>query len=170
MGVVADTVLAGGGHVTGVIPRHLVELEAAHSTLSDLRVVADMPERKRLMFELSDGFLTLPGGLGTMEEMFEVLTWQYLGLHSKPVGLLNVDGYYDHLIAFLDHGNSRGLISDRARAVLIDSEDPEALVDRLLTVVAANGGPAADSGPAVAGAVTADGATADGVHQPDGGT
>ena len=143
MGMVADAVLTGGGHVTGVIPQHLVDMEEAHSGLSDLRVVADMSERKRMMFDLSDGFLTLPGGLGTMEEMFEVLTWQYLGLHSKPVGLLNVEGYYDHLIAFLDSGRDRKLISDRARSVLIDSTDPEQLIDDLLEVVARNGHSAA---------------------------
>lgn len=132
MGVVADSVLGAGGHVTGVIPQHLVDDEEAHSTLTDLIVVDDMPERKRVMFELSDAFLTLPGGLGTMEEMFEVLTWQYLGIHSKPVGLLNVDGYYDHLIAFLDEGVSRGLISTRARSVLMTSKNPSELVEDLI--------------------------------------
>lgn len=84
------------------------------------------------MFELSDAFLTLPGGLGTMEEMFEVLTWQYLGIHSKPVGLLNADGYYDHLISFLDEGVSRGLISTRARSVLMISKNPSELVEDLI--------------------------------------
>lgn len=136
MGIVADTVLEAGGRVTGVIPQHLVDMEEAHTGLTELVVVDDMPQRKRTMFQRSDAFLTLPGGIGTMEEMFEVLTWQYLGLHRKPVGLLNVDGYYDHLIAFLDGGLERGLISARARASLLVGTEPVDLVDQLVTAIA----------------------------------
>lgn len=132
MGVVADSVLDAGGAVTGVIPKHLVRAEEAHERVSDLRVVEDMAERKRVMFELSDAFLTLPGGIGTMEEMFEMLTWQYLGIHSKPVGLLNVEGYYDHLIAFLDSALERGLLTARARSVLLVGQDPGALIDSIV--------------------------------------
>lgn len=135
MGIVADTVLDAGGRVTGVIPQHLVDLEEAHTGLTELIVVDDMPQRKRTMFERSDVFLTLPGGIGTMEEMFEVLTWQYLGIHRKPVGLLNVQGYYDDLIAFLDSGHERGLISARARSSLMVGEDPEVLIQKLISAV-----------------------------------
>lgn len=135
MGIVADTVLAQGGRVTGVIPQHLVDMEEAHTGLTELIVVEDMPERKRKMFEHSDAFLTLPGGIGTMEEMFEVLTWQYLGLHRKPVGLLNIDGYYGHLIAFLDGGHERGLISARARSSLMVGDDAAELICRLINAV-----------------------------------
>lgn len=139
MGIVADTVLAAGGTVTGVIPQHLVDLEEAHPGLTELVVVDDMPQRKRTMFERSDAFLTLPGGIGTMEEMFEVLTWQYLGLHHKPVGLLNVDGYYDDLIAFLDGGHERGLISARARSSLMVGDEPKVLIDDLISALDAIG-------------------------------
>ena len=103
MGVIADAVLGRGGHVTGVIPDSLVSQEVAHRGLSDLRVVQSMHERKAMMAELSDGFIAMPGGIGTMEEFFEVLSWAQLGLHDKPCGLLNIGGYYDHLIRFLNH-------------------------------------------------------------------
>lgn len=135
MGIVADSAMAAGGRVTGVIPQHLVDREEAHPALSELVIVEDMPERKRKMFEYSDAFLTLPGGIGTMEEMFEVLTWQYLGLHRKPVGLLNVDGYYDSLLRFLDDGHERGLISTRARSTLIAADEPGQLINTLLSEV-----------------------------------
>jgi uncharacterized protein (TIGR00730 family) len=102
MAVVADTMLECRGHVTGVIPESLVGKEIAHRGLSDLRIVQSMHERKAVMAELSDGFIALPGGIGTMEEFFEVLSWAQLGIHNKPCGLLNAYGYYRHLIRFLD--------------------------------------------------------------------
>ena len=103
MGAVADSVLSEGGHVIGVIPRSLVDREVAHTSLSELRVVSSMHERKALMADLSDAFIAMPGGWGTLEELFEVLTWSQLGLHRKPCGLLNVDGYFDPLLALLRH-------------------------------------------------------------------
>jgi uncharacterized protein (TIGR00730 family) len=103
MGIVADAVLGAGGHVVGVIPEALVAREVGHAGLSELRIVATMHERKALMADLSDAFIAMPGGWGTLEEFFEVLTWGQLGLHGKPCGLLNVDGYFDLLLAFLEH-------------------------------------------------------------------
>jgi uncharacterized protein (TIGR00730 family) len=129
MGVLANTVLAEGGHVIGIIPQTLVDKEVAHPGLSDLRVVNSMHERKTLMAELSDGFIALPGGLGTLEEVFEVLTWAQLGLHQKPCGLLNIRGYYRSLIAFLDHAVSERFIRDVHRTMLLVEEEPERLLD-----------------------------------------
>ncbi len=103
MGVVANAVLAAGGEAIGVIPRSLAVKEVAHSNLTELHVVASMHERKAMMAELADGFVALPGGWGTLEEIFEILTWAQLGFHEKPCGLLNIDGYYDHLIRFLEN-------------------------------------------------------------------
>src|SRR6185436_6911974 len=104
MGIVADAVLKNGGHVIGVIPEKLVIKEVVHEKLPDLRVVKTMHERKALMAELADGFIALPGGYGTFEEFFEILTWAQLGLHAKPCGLLNVNGFFDPLLRLLDHG------------------------------------------------------------------
>ena len=132
MGVVADTALAGGRHVIGVIPQNLVDSEVEHSGVSELHVVDDMPARKRIMYDRADAFLTLPGGVGTMEEMFEVLCWGYLGLHPKPMGLLNVNGYYDRLIEFLAESVELGLTRQKAVDLLAIDDDPERLVDRLL--------------------------------------
>lgn len=132
MGIVADRVLAGGGRVTGVITEHLMKPEVAHDGVDELVVVADMPERKRVMFDRADAFMALPGGVGTMEELFEVLCWSYLGLHPKPMGLLDVAGYYDHLIAFLDHAVERGLCKPKVRDLLVLDTRPAALLDRLL--------------------------------------
>lgn len=132
MGIVADEVLAGGGNVTGIITEHLMKPEVAHPGLDALVVVADMPERKRAMFERSDAFVTLPGGVGTMEEMFEVLCWSYLGLHPKPMGLLNLAGFYDHLLAFLDQAIDHGLCKPRVRELLVVGTDVDDLFDRLL--------------------------------------
>lgn len=101
MGAIADSVLASGGDVTSVIPKSIADLEVAHSGLNNLEVVADMHQRKARMMQLADGFISMPGGLGTLEEMFEVLTWSQLGLHKKPSALLNLDGYYDGLLEFL---------------------------------------------------------------------
>jgi uncharacterized protein (TIGR00730 family) len=130
MGVLANTVLAEGGHVIGIIPQGLVDREVAHQGLSDLRVVASMHERKTLMAELSDGFIALPGGLGTLEELFEALTWAQLGLHQKPCGLLNVRNYYRSLIDFLDHAVAEKLLEGVYRAMLLVEEQPERLLER----------------------------------------
>jgi uncharacterized protein (TIGR00730 family) len=130
MGVLANTVLAEGGHVIGIIPQALVDKEVAHPGLSDLRVVHSMHERKTLMAELSDGFIALPGGLGTLEEVFEILTWAQLGLHQKPCGLLNIRDYYRSLIAFLDHAVAEKFIMEVHRAMLLVEEEPERLLER----------------------------------------
>ncbi len=123
MGKVADTVLAGGGHVIGAIPEALAIKEVAHSGLTELHVVDSMHERKALMAELSDGFIALPGGFGTFEELCEIITWAQLGIHQKPCALLNVGGYYDHLIAQFDFANQQNFIRDEHRLlVLVDSE------------------------------------------------
>ncbi|HUF41320.1 MAG TPA: TIGR00730 family Rossman fold protein [Verrucomicrobiae bacterium] len=130
MAVVADAVLLRGGHVIGVIPSSLVSREVAHQGLSDLRIVQSMHERKALMGELSDGFIAMPGGIGTMEEFFEVLSWAQLGLHDKPCGLLNVAGYYDGLIDFLDHALADDFLKPKHRALLIVEKEPAKLLDR----------------------------------------
>ena len=124
MTVIADTVLELKGHVTGVIPNSLVGKEVAHLGLTALRVVDSMHERKALMAELSDGFIAMPGGIGTMEELFEVLSWAQLGLHEKPCALLNVAGYYDPLIRFLDHAVEQDFIKPKHRALLIRRKRP----------------------------------------------
>lgn len=131
MGVVADAVLARGGRVIGVIPEVLLAKEVAHRGLTELRVVASMHERKAVMADLADAFVALPGGLGTLEELFEVLTWSQLGLHAKPCGLLNVCGYFDGLLAFLDHAVQERLLKDKHRALLLGGDDPASLLDRL---------------------------------------
>src|SRR5687768_1972516 len=130
MNVVADTVLALKGNVTGVIPSSLVSKEVAHRGLTELRVVGSMHERKALMAELSDGFIAMPGGIGTMEEFFEVLSWAQLGLHEKPCGLLNVSGYYDSLIRFLDHAMLQDFIKPKHRELMIVEGQPAKLLDR----------------------------------------
>ncbi len=132
MGVVADAVLGGGGDVVGVLPVHLAGREVAHDGLADLRVVATMHERKALMAELADGFVALPGGLGTLEELFEVLTWKQLGLHDKPVGLLDVAGYYDGLASFLDVSVVEGFVGAKNRAAIVSDTDAGRLVDMVL--------------------------------------
>jgi uncharacterized protein (TIGR00730 family) len=131
MGVIADTVLEFHGHVTGVIPDALVSEEVAHQGLSDLRVVGSMHERKAVMAELSDGFIAMPGGIGTMEEFFEVLSWAQLGIHNKPCGLLNVAGYYQMLIEFLDHAVEHGFLKPKHRSLLIVEAEPRKLIERL---------------------------------------
>jgi uncharacterized protein (TIGR00730 family) len=128
MGVVADAVLASGGEAIGVIPQHLVDLEVAHGGLTDLRVVESMHERKQLMADLADGFVVLPGGLGTLEEFFEVWTWGQLGLHRKPYGLLNVASYFDPLLAFLDHAvQERFVLADHRQLVRVGDRPDELL-------------------------------------------
>jgi uncharacterized protein (TIGR00730 family) len=131
MGAVADAVLAGGGQVTGVIPKSLAEREVAHSGLTDLHIVTSMHERKALMANLADAFIALPGGWGTLDEMFEILTWAQLGLHHKPCGLLNVQGYFDRLLSFLDHTMEQGFVRREYGALLAVAESPEALLEAL---------------------------------------
>lgn len=133
MGVLADAALGAGVEVIGVIPERLVAKELAHRGVADLRVVHSMHERKALMAELADAFVALPGGFGTLEEFCEMVTWAQLGLHAKPCGLLNVEGYYDALLALFDHGlTERFLRPEHREMVLVDS-DPERLLDRLAT-------------------------------------
>jgi uncharacterized protein (TIGR00730 family) len=131
MGAVADAALAGGGRVTGVIPEALVEKEVAHNGLTDLRIVTSMHQRKALMADLSDAFVALPGGWGTLDEMFEILTWAQLGLHRKPCGLLNVQGYFERLLAFLDHTVEQGFVRREYGSLLAVSESPVALLEAL---------------------------------------
>jgi uncharacterized protein (TIGR00730 family) len=130
MGALADAALASGGHVTGVIPESLVAKEIAHEGLSDLRIVASMHQRKALMNDLADGFIALPGGLGTLEEFFEVLTWAQLGLHRKPCGLLNVDGFFDRLLSFLDYSVDERFVRRENRAMVLVSNTPDALLQQ----------------------------------------
>jgi len=131
MGSLADAVLAAGGHVIGVIPRLLVEREVGHSGLPDLRIVGSMAERKTLMMELADAFVALPGGIGTMDELFEAWSWTQLSLHRKPCGLLNAFGFYDALIAFLDRSTDDGFLHPQTRATLLVESEPRCLLDRL---------------------------------------
>jgi uncharacterized protein (TIGR00730 family) len=132
MGVVADAALAERGRVVGVIPDPLATKEIAHAGLTELHVVAGMHERKALMARLSAGFLTLPGGIGTYEEFFEILTWFALGLHPKPIGILNVEGYFDPLLALLEHGVAEQFIPPRHVEVLVVSDHPETLIHDIL--------------------------------------
>jgi uncharacterized protein (TIGR00730 family) len=131
MGTVADATLASGGEVFGVIPRALQTRELAHQGLTELQVVDTMHQRKALMAQESDVFLALPGGIGTLEELFEVWTWLQLGYHDKPVGLLNVDGYFDDLLRFMDHTTSQGFVSSEQRALLQVDDDAERLLSLL---------------------------------------
>jgi hypothetical protein len=131
MGELADAVLAAGGEVIGIIPRQLLDREVGHTGLTRLEVVGTMHERKARMAELAEAFIALPGGLGTLEELFEVWTWSYLGFHDKPLGLLSTAGYYDHLTALLDHAVEEGFVDPRHRARLVLEEEPERLLDRL---------------------------------------
>lgn len=133
MGVVADAVLAAGGTVTGVIPRDLWDKEVGHRGLTELVVVGSMHERKLTMADRSDGFVAMPGGVGTFEELFEVLTWTQLGIHDKPVGVLDVAGFYRPLLAFLDTAVTAGFLREGHRDLLLTAEDPAALLDLLAT-------------------------------------
>lgn len=131
MGGVANAALAIGGRVIGVIPEALVSREVAHPGLPELKVVGSMHQRKAMMGDLSDGFIALPGGIGTLEEFFEVLTWAQLGIHRKPCGLLNVAGYYDRLLDFIDYAVSQGFVTPEQRGLVLVEEDPEALLDQM---------------------------------------
>ena len=134
MGAAADAALAAGGEVIGVLPRWLNRRELAHTGLTELRVVASMHERKAQMAELSDAFVVLPGGIGSMEECFEVWTWSQLGIHAKPLGLLNVAGYYDRLGGFLDMMVEEQFLRGSHREMLLSNSDPDALIEALLSV------------------------------------
>jgi hypothetical protein len=131
MGIVADAVMSNGGHVIGVIPEKLVIKEVVHEKLPDLRVVKNMHERKALMAELSDGFIALPGGYGTFEEFFEVLAWGQLGWHGKPFGLLDIGGFYQSLLSFLDHVRNEGFIRPQHRELVLVGDDAADLLRRM---------------------------------------
>ncbi len=131
MGEIAHTVVEEGGEVIGVIPKALFDKEVAYTTLPDLRVVNSMHERKSLMVELSDGFIALPGGLGTIEEFFEVLTWAQLGIHEKPCGILNINGYFDHLIEFLNYIVSQKFVNKVHQSMILIDNDPVKLIKKL---------------------------------------
>jgi uncharacterized protein (TIGR00730 family) len=133
MGVVADAAIARGVHVTGIIPQGLADKELAHHGVSDLRVVDSMHARKALMAELSDGFVAMPGGIGTFEEWFEVLTWSQLGIHRKACGLLNVDGYFSDLLALLDRSVAEGFLKPKHRAKVLVADAASGLLDQMET-------------------------------------
>jgi uncharacterized protein (TIGR00730 family) len=135
MGALADAVLAGGGEVIGIIPHHLIALEVGHRELTSLIAVDSMHARKHQMAELADAFIAMPGGIGTAEELLEVLTWLQLGLHSKPIGLLNTDEYYYHLLEFLGHMTRTGFLKEAHRGMLIVEKTPETLLERLRAFV-----------------------------------
>lgn len=130
MGVIADEVMRRGGQATGVIPQALMQWEVGHHGLTELHVVKDMHERKAMMAQLSDGFIALPGGMGTLEELFETLTWAQLGFHDKPIGLLNTAGFYDGLLAFLDQVVTQGFIKPAQSGLLMHEPDPARLLAR----------------------------------------
>jgi len=131
MGALADGAVAAGGTVIGIIPRGLLKKEIGHPDIAELRVVESMHERKALMSELADGFVALPGGIGTLEELFEIWTWGQLGLHRKPCGLLEVNGFFDPLLAFLDHVVEQKFVRPEHRAILLVDRDGERLLDRM---------------------------------------
>lgn len=129
MGIIADAVLAAGGEAIGIIPRFLWEKEVGHKSLSKMHIVETMHERKAKMAELADAFVAMPGGLGTLEEIFEIWTWAQLGVHAKPIGFLNVSGYYDPLLQALDSMVEKGLLHPLHRAMALSSDDPQTLLD-----------------------------------------
>ncbi|MFC5474845.1 TIGR00730 family Rossman fold protein [Paraherbaspirillum soli] len=135
MGIIADEVLRLGGQVTGVIPQALLEKELGHAGLTRLHIVKDMHERKAMMADLSDGFIAMPGGIGTLEELFEVFTWAQLGFHQKPIGLLNVDGFYDGLIQFIQHMVSQRFLKDEQAGLLMHEPQAEELLQRFRSFV-----------------------------------
>lgn len=147
MGVIADEVLRLGGEATGVIPRALMEREVGHAGLTRLFVVKDMHERKAMMSDLSEGFIAMPGGMGTLEELFEMVTWSQLGIHAKPIGLLNVNGFYDGLRAFVRHQVQEGFVRPEHEGLMLAESDPVALIRGLRATAPA---------PAVQAAVEAD--------------
>nr|WP_232328234.1 TIGR00730 family Rossman fold protein [Kibdelosporangium sp. MJ126-NF4]CEL19025.1 Lysine decarboxylase family [Kibdelosporangium sp. MJ126-NF4]CTQ95173.1 Lysine decarboxylase family [Kibdelosporangium sp. MJ126-NF4] len=130
MGIIADATLAAGGQVIGVIPTSMVDRELAHQGLTELHVVGSMHERKAMMAELSDGFLALPGGAGTLDELFEIWTWAQIGLHTKPIGIVDTDGFYQPLVAMVEHMVAEGFISQAYRDFISVDSDPVRLVDQ----------------------------------------
>ena len=132
MGILADSVIDAGGKVTGIIPRFLKTKEVAHENLTELIVVESMHQRKEMIYDLSDGFIALPGGYGTLDEYFEMLTWGQLGLHPKPVGLLNIEGYFDRILAFLDHMVREGFVHEINRSMVLMSNRKEDLFEQML--------------------------------------
>ncbi len=137
MGALADSTLAAGGRVIGVIPEHLMRPEVAHQALTELLIVDSMHTRKRIMASRSDAFIVLPGGYGTFEEMFEMVTWRQLQLHAKPVGLINVDGYFDHLLAFLQHASEQEFIRPQHRGLLSVGASTSSLLEQMTRQAAA---------------------------------
>lgn len=133
MGVIADAVLAEGGEVIGVIPQSLVDCEVAHQNLTKMHIVNSMHERKALMADLSDGFIALPGGMGTFDEFCEILTWAQLGIHQKPCGILNVENYFTPLLKMFDHATDEGFLRDAHRDLVIEATKPEILLDLFKT-------------------------------------
>lgn len=133
MGVLADEVLRMGGKAYGVMPKSICRKEIGHVGLTELFIVDSMHERKQKMYDLADGFIALPGGIGTMEEFFEILTWAQLGLHKKPCGILNTDGYFDHLLKFLDHMVAEKFLKEKNRSLYFTESDPKLLIQRMKT-------------------------------------
>ena len=140
MGVLADAALEAGGHVIGVIPESLMAKEVGHQGLTELRVVGSMHERKARMADLADGFIALPGGYGTFEEFCEVVTWSQLGLHAKPCGVLNVEKYYDPLLALFDHAVKEGFLRSDNRTLVLEERDPRRLLEKMSEFQASDGG------------------------------
>ena len=136
MGIIADEVLRLGGEVTGVIPTALVEREVGHVGLTRQLIVKDMHERKAMMATLADGFIAMPGGMGTLEELFEMLTWSQLGIHNKPVALFNVNQYYDHLVSFIRHAESEGFVKPQHAAMMVVADDVDVLLSRFTVPLA----------------------------------
>lgn len=134
MGAVADAALKAGGDVIGVLPEALADHEIAHEHLSELHIVGSMHERKKMMADFSNAFIALPGGIGTLEETFEVWTWSQLSIHKKAIGLLNVDGYYDKLTSFLDHVVTEGFVKPVHRDIMVTDQNPDTLINKLLSV------------------------------------
>jgi uncharacterized protein (TIGR00730 family) len=141
MGELADAVQEGGGHVTGIIPQQLVQKEAAHRGIPDLIVVGSMHQRKSQMADLSDGFIALPGGIGTLEGFLEILTWGQLGIHAKPCGILNIAGYFDALTKFLDHAVTEGFLTEPHRGSIMVEADPRTLLQRMRAYAPPEGAP-----------------------------
>ena len=135
MGIIAETVLQEGGEVIGIIPEAFVEKEVAFQEITELRIVNTMHERKALMADLSDGFVALPGGFGTLEEICEMITWAQLGFHHKPCGVLNVSGFFNSLLSFFDHQVQQGFVTPSNRTLVFEAEDPDALLDYMIKTV-----------------------------------
>ena len=131
MGIIADEVMRAGGEVTGIIPESLDKKEVGHHGITELRIVGSMHERKALMAELADGFIAMPGGIGTFEEFFEILTWAQLGFHKKPCAVLNVEGYYDGLLALCDNAVTEGFVHPQHRQLILEDSDPASLLEKM---------------------------------------